>query len=87
MLWRDMRGRTKEENHKELQDLNPQEFPSLRGYFVWWKDRSRTPLSFPLKRCKKYGRNGEREQATQGQQWRRERGSSNQPKLEEGDLL
>jgi hypothetical protein len=27
MLWRDMRGRTKEEIHKELQDLDPMSFP------------------------------------------------------------
>jgi hypothetical protein len=27
MLWRDMRGRTKEEIHKELQDLDPIGFP------------------------------------------------------------
>jgi hypothetical protein len=27
MLWRDMRGRTKEEIHKELQDLDPMGFP------------------------------------------------------------
>jgi hypothetical protein len=29
MLWRDMRGRTEEENHKELQDLDPNRFPHL----------------------------------------------------------
>jgi hypothetical protein len=27
MLWRDMRGRTKEEIHKELQDLDPMGSP------------------------------------------------------------
>jgi hypothetical protein len=27
MLWRDMRGRTKEEIHKELQDLDPMSSP------------------------------------------------------------
>jgi hypothetical protein len=27
MLWRDMRGRTKEEIHKELQDLDAMGFP------------------------------------------------------------
>jgi hypothetical protein len=44
-----MRGRKKEQNHKELLDLNPQEFPSLRGDFYWWKDRSKSPL-FSLKK-------------------------------------
>jgi hypothetical protein len=29
MLWRDMRGRTKEEIHKELKDLDPIGFPHL----------------------------------------------------------
>jgi hypothetical protein len=27
MLWRDMRGKTKEEIHKKLQDLDPMSFP------------------------------------------------------------
>jgi hypothetical protein len=66
-------SKNKGEIHKELQDLDSIGSPHFRGDFDWWKDRSRSPLSFSSKRSKKYGRNGEREQATQGQQWRRER--------------
>jgi hypothetical protein len=34
MLWRDMRGRTKEEKHKELQDLYPNRFPHLEEIMI-----------------------------------------------------
>jgi hypothetical protein len=34
MLWRDMRGRTKEEKHKELQDLDPNRFPHLEEIMI-----------------------------------------------------
>jgi hypothetical protein len=49
MLWRDMRGRTKGGNHKELQDLDPIGFPHKEEKSDWWKCRSRSPLSFPQK--------------------------------------
>jgi hypothetical protein len=51
-------------------------FPSLRGDFDWWKDRSRSPLSFPSKRCKNYGRKGGGRASFQGQQWRKESAQS-----------
>jgi hypothetical protein len=34
MLWRDMRGRTKEEIHKELQDLDPLCSPHLEERLI-----------------------------------------------------
>ena len=48
-------------------------FPSQREGFDWWKCRSRSPLSFPSRICKNHGRNQELGQASQSQQWRRER--------------
>ena len=48
-------------------------FPSQRGESDWWKCRSRSPLSFPLKRCKKHGGNGGGRASFEGQQWRREK--------------
>jgi hypothetical protein len=45
MLWRDMRGSTMEEIHKELQDLNPTGFPHLEEILI----RSRSPIFFPKK--------------------------------------
>jgi hypothetical protein len=41
------KNKLKEENHKELQGLNPNGFPSLRGDIDWWKCGSRSPLPFP----------------------------------------
>jgi hypothetical protein len=69
------------EGYEEAQGGNPQRtprsrsnrFPSLRGESDWWKCRSRSPLSFPLKRCKKHGGNGEGRASFEGQQWRREK--------------
>jgi hypothetical protein len=57
-----MRGRTKK-NYKELQDLDPKMFPSLRGEIDWWSFRSRSSLSNPTTRFKKYGRDREELQA------------------------
>jgi hypothetical protein len=65
---------------EEEQGGNPQgtsrsrsnRFPSHRGDIDWWKYRSRTPLSFPSKRFKKHGRDGDEGKALQGQQWRTE---------------
>jgi hypothetical protein len=34
MLWRDMRGRTNEEKHKEIQDLDPNRFPHLEEIMI-----------------------------------------------------
>jgi hypothetical protein len=34
MLWRDMRGRTKEEIHKELQDLDPIGSPHIEEILI-----------------------------------------------------
>jgi hypothetical protein len=48
-------------------------FPSLRGEMDWWKYRSRSALTFPSKRCKKYGRNGERESYSRSKMEKRER--------------
>jgi hypothetical protein len=59
-------------NPQRTPRLRSNRFPSLRGETDWWKYRSRSPLSFPSKRCKNHGRNGEERQAIQGQQWRRE---------------
>jgi hypothetical protein len=36
-------------------------------------------LSFPSKRFKKHGRNGEKQEATQGKIWMREKGAENSP--------
>ena len=35
-LWGNKRGRTMEEIHTRLQDLDPKMFPSLRGEIDWW---------------------------------------------------
>ena len=40
MLWRDLRGRTKEK-HKATPRSKSKMFPSLRGDMVWWNSRSR----------------------------------------------
>jgi hypothetical protein len=77
MLWRDMRGRTKE-IHKELQDLDSKMFPSLRGEIDWWSCRFRSSLSNPSTRFKKYGRDREELQALEDQNNGGER-ESNQP--------
>jgi hypothetical protein len=45
-----------EEKHTSLQDLDPKMFPSLRGEIDWWSCRSRSSLSNPSTRFKKYGR-------------------------------
>jgi hypothetical protein len=42
--------KNKKEIHKEFQDLDTKGSPPLRGDFDWWKDRSRSPLSFPSRR-------------------------------------
>jgi hypothetical protein len=75
MLWRDMRGRTKE-IHKRLQDLDPLCFPHLEEEMDWWKCRSRSPLSFPSKDVRIMGEMKERRQAFKVQLWRREKGSN-----------
>ena len=44
-------GRREEEQKRTQQmnpqDLNPNNFPSLRGEIDWWKGGSRSSLSFP----------------------------------------
>src|SRR3954462_2339068 len=55
-LWGNKRGRTMEEIHKRLQDLDPNMFPSLRGEIDWWDCRSRSPLSNPSRICKNHWR-------------------------------
>ena len=55
-LWGNKRGRTMEEIHKRLQDLDPNMFPSLRGEIDWWDCRSRSPLSNPSRICKNHRR-------------------------------
>jgi hypothetical protein len=55
-LWGNKRGRTMEEIHKRLQDLDPKMFPSLRGEIDWWDCRSRSPLSNPSRICKNHRR-------------------------------
>src|SRR3954471_14176918 len=55
-LWGNERGRTMEEIHKRLQDLDPKMFPSLRGEMDWWSCRSRSPLLNPSRICKNHRR-------------------------------
>jgi hypothetical protein len=74
MLWRDMRGRTKE-IHKELQDLDPIGSPHLEEILIGGKI-DLDLLSFPSKRCNNHGRNGRGRESFQIQQWRRENPNS-----------
>jgi hypothetical protein len=63
MLWRHVRGRTKE-IHKELQDLDPIGSPHLEVILISRKiDLDLISLS-PKKRYKKHGRNKEGVQIT-----------------------
>jgi hypothetical protein len=58
MLWRDMRGRTKEEIHKEIQDLDPIGSPHLKEKVIGGNVDLDLLSLFPKKRYKNHGRNG-----------------------------
>jgi hypothetical protein len=66
-------------------------FPSHRGEMDWWKYRSRSPLSFPSKICKNYGRNlkrGKLSKVNNGGREREREEKIGQPAFgEEGGLL
>src|SRR5664279_5566356 len=47
MLWGQKRGRTRKNSTNESPRSRSKGFPTLRGEMDWWKDRSRSPLSFP----------------------------------------
>ena len=49
MLWGEKRGRTKKNSTNESTRSRSNSFSSLRGEIDWWKDGSRSPLSFPFK--------------------------------------
>jgi hypothetical protein len=73
MLWRDMRGRTKEEIHKELQDLDPIGSSHLEEKVIGGNVDLGLLSLFPSKRCKNHGGNGGGRASFQDQQWRREK--------------
>jgi hypothetical protein len=85
MLWRGMRGRTKEKIHKELQDLAPMSSPHKEEKVIGGNIDLDLLSLFP----QKYARN------MVGMEWESkllkvnnggERESCNQPKVEEGGL-
>jgi hypothetical protein len=88
MLWKDMRGRTKE-NHKELQDQDPLCSPHLEERWIGGKIDLDLLSLFPQRYARIMGGIEREGQAFQGQQWwEREGGKeANQPKEEEGGLL
>jgi hypothetical protein len=82
MLWRDMRGRTKE-IHKELQDLDPLCSPHLEERLIGGNINLDLLLLFPQRYARIMG-GIERGKAFQGQQWRRERGENKMTKKKKG---
>jgi hypothetical protein len=83
MLWRDMRGRTKEIN-KELQDLDPLCSPHLEERLIGG-NKDLDLLSLSLKDMQESWEKLREGQAFQGQQWRGERGENELTKEEEGE--
>jgi hypothetical protein len=76
MIWRYMRGKTKEEIHKELQDLDLIGSPHLEEKVIGGNVDLDLLSLFPKKDeiiVGGMGRDGEEGQALQGQQWRREK--------------
>jgi hypothetical protein len=71
MLWRDMRGRTKE-IHKELQDLDSLCSPHLEERWIGGSIDLDLLSLFPQKYARIMGGIEEEGQAIQAQQWRRE---------------
>jgi phage terminase small subunit len=72
MLWRDMRGRTKE-IHKELQDIDSLCSPHLEERWIG-ENIDLDLLSLFLQKYARFMRGMEEEgQAIQSQQWRREK--------------
>jgi hypothetical protein len=86
MLWRGMRGRTKEEIHKELQDLDPMSSPHKEEKVIGRNIDLDLLSLFPQKDARNMG-GMERESKLLKVNNGGERGSSNQPKEEEGGLL
>jgi hypothetical protein len=82
MLWRDMRGRTKE-IHKELQDLDSLCSPHLEERWIGGNIDLDLLSLFPQKYARIMGGMEEEGQAIQSQQWRREAQNCVQPKEEE----
>jgi hypothetical protein len=83
MLWRDMRGRTKEEIHKELQDLDPMGSPHKEEKVIGGNIDLDLLSLFP----QRYARImiGIRDgQAFQGQQWREREGKMSSPRKKKG---
>jgi hypothetical protein len=72
MLWRDMRGRTKE-IQKELQDQDPLCSPHLEERWIDGNIDLHLLSLFPKKICKNHGRNGGGRASFEDQQWRREK--------------
>jgi hypothetical protein len=81
MLWRDMRGRTKEEIHKELQDLDPMGSPHKEEKVIG----GNIDLMGSLKDMQESWEELRDGQAFQGQQWRKREGKTSSLKLEEGE--
>jgi hypothetical protein len=75
MLWRDMRGRTKE-IHKELQDLDPLCSPHLEERWIGGNIDLDLLSLFPKKYARIMGGMEKEGQAIQSQQWRREKPNS-----------
>jgi hypothetical protein len=75
MLWRDMRGRTKE-IHKELQDLDSLCSPHLEERWIGGNIDLDLLSLFPQKYTRTMRGMEEEGQAIQSQQWRREKPKS-----------
>jgi hypothetical protein len=75
MLWRDMRGRTKE-IHKKLQDLDSLCSPHLEERWIGGNMDLDLLSLFPQKYARIMGGMNEEGQAIQSQQWRREKPNS-----------
>jgi hypothetical protein len=71
-------------NHKELQDLDPIGFPHKEKKVIGGNLDLDLLSLFPQKYSRSMGGMEEGEQATQGQQWRRERRSSYSPRRKKG---
>jgi hypothetical protein len=72
MLWRDMRGKTKE-IHRELQDLDSLCSPHLEERWIGGNIYLNLLSLFPQKYARIMGGMEEKGKAIQSQQWRREK--------------